>query len=261
MARSFDRVAAIYDATRQLPAAVEESIAAGIVRHTGATAATRFLEVGVGTGRIALPLLRRGHHLCGVDAAAAMLAAARLVLRGGPGQLDLVRGDALALPFAPATFDVGLVVHIFHLLPDWRDALDELLRVIQPGGYFLYGSEQPDEAAESDHFAEHWRAVLSRHGLTPRNHRATDAAVASTLRERGDLSTIETLARWQRRASVRQILERYASRDYSSSWSIPEPIFREANAELAAWATAHHPDPEQIIEQHFCFRVLTARRP
>ena len=161
MARSFDRVAAVYDATRQLPATVEESIAAGIARHTGATAATRFLEVGVGTGRIAVPLLRRGHHLCGVDAAAAMLAAAQHKARGGPGRLDLVRGDALALPFAPATFDVGLVVHLFHLLPDWRGALDELFRVIRPGGFFLYGAEQPDEAAEPDHFAERWRAALS----------------------------------------------------------------------------------------------------
>ena len=73
MAQSFDRIAAVYDATRQLPADIEESIVAGIARHTGASAATRFLEVGVGTGRIALPLVRRGHHLCGIDSATAMI--------------------------------------------------------------------------------------------------------------------------------------------------------------------------------------------
>lgn len=159
-----------------------------------------------------------------------MLRAAQHNARGGPDRLHLVRGDALAPPFALATFDVGLVVHLFHLVPDWRGALDQLSRAIQPGGFCLNDSERPDEAAGPDSFA-------------PRNPFAC-----------------ETLGRWQRRASVRQTLGRYTSRDYSSSGSIPEPGFREANAELAAWATAHHPDPEQIIEHRFRFRVLITQR-
>lgn len=258
-AHSFDRVAAIYDATRQLPTAVEESIAAGIARHTGATPTTRFLEVGVGTGRIALPLVRRGQCCCGVDISAPMLSAARTKAIDTAGRLTLVRSDATALPFGADAFDVGLVVHVFHLLPDWRGALDELVRVIRPGGYFVYGSEQSEDTIGRDEFAARWRTALAPHDLAPRNHRSTDEDVAAALQAHGRAMTTEVVGTWTRSATVRQVLDRYASRDYSSSWSIPEPIFREANATLATWAATRYPDPGTLIENGARFTLLLAR--
>ena len=111
MDRSFDRVAAVYDRTRALPPEVETAIGAGIARLTAATTATRFLEVGVGTGRIALPLVRAGYRYYGADLSLSMLRAADQKAQGLAGQLHLCGADACALPFASATFDVGLVVH------------------------------------------------------------------------------------------------------------------------------------------------------
>src|SRR5436189_213310 len=54
---SFDPVAHIYDATRGYPVEVAQRIAQAIETTTGATPATTFLEVGIGTGRIAYPLV------------------------------------------------------------------------------------------------------------------------------------------------------------------------------------------------------------
>ena len=100
MEPSFDRVAAVYDRTRGLPPEVETAIGAGIARLTAATTATRFLEVGVGTGRIALPLVRQGYRYSGVDLSMPMLRAARPKTRGLTGQLALYGADACALPCA-----------------------------------------------------------------------------------------------------------------------------------------------------------------
>src|SRR5436190_13194628 len=64
---SFDRVAHAYDATRGYPPGVEQHIARAIVDTVQATSETTFMEVGVGTGRIAFPLASLGHTYTGVD--------------------------------------------------------------------------------------------------------------------------------------------------------------------------------------------------
>lgn len=259
MDRSFDHVAAIYDRTRALSPEVETAIGAGIIRLTTATPATGFLEVGVGTGRIALPLVRQGYRYIGVDLSTPMLRAARHKAYGLAGQLFVAGADACALPFASATFDAAIVVHLFHLIPAWPEAFAEVLRIIRPGGFFLYGAEQPGTTGATDPFSAQWKAALARHGITPRNHRATDTGVLAALRDRGLTVEQHTIANWKRTSTVGQTLARYASRDYSSSWSIPEPIFREANATLAAWVRQHYPDNDSPLTTAAAFTVTCAR--
>jgi len=62
------------------------------------------LELGCGTGRIALPLARAGVHVVGIDRSAAMLnrARARVTRAAKAGRIDLIRGDIRFLPFAAA---------------------------------------------------------------------------------------------------------------------------------------------------------------
>jgi len=62
---SFDRAAEYYDNTRGFPEGVDEQIRAAIVNYTGASFNTRFLELGVGTGRIALPFIQAGYDYSG----------------------------------------------------------------------------------------------------------------------------------------------------------------------------------------------------
>jgi ubiquinone/menaquinone biosynthesis C-methylase UbiE len=57
---SFDPVAQVYDATRGYP----EQVARRIDQAAKGNVQTRFLEVGIGTGRIALPLAERGRLYC-----------------------------------------------------------------------------------------------------------------------------------------------------------------------------------------------------
>jgi SAM-dependent methyltransferase len=54
--------------------------------------------------------------------------------RGAPGERDVRRGVAEALPFAEASFDVAISNGVFDLLPDKDVAFAEVFRVLRPGG-------------------------------------------------------------------------------------------------------------------------------
>jgi SAM-dependent methyltransferase len=107
------------------------------------------LEIGVGTGLIALPLVASGFRVVGVDASAAMLS--RLLEKGGGRPpLGLARADALALPFVDASFGAGLLFHVLHLIPDWEAALEEVARVIRrPGLVVVKHSGGTGDAGQS----------------------------------------------------------------------------------------------------------------
>ena len=70
---AFDRAAPLYDATRGYPPEVAEQIGAAIIKAADAQPDTRFLEIGVGTGRIALPIALHGYDYTGVDISAPMV--------------------------------------------------------------------------------------------------------------------------------------------------------------------------------------------
>jgi SAM-dependent methyltransferase len=100
------------------------------------------LELGCGTGRIALPLGRAGVELVGVDRSAPMLARARRrVARAGlNGHIRLIRGDIRHLPFAAATFSAVLAPYgVLQSLLRERHltmTLAAVHRVLEDGGTF-----------------------------------------------------------------------------------------------------------------------------
>lgn len=97
------------------------------------------LEVAAGTGKQLAALALRNPHgrTVGVDLADGMLARARRRLaRAGLESVELRRGDALALPFADASFDLIVNSYTLDLLPraDIPRALGEFRRVLRRGG-------------------------------------------------------------------------------------------------------------------------------
>ncbi len=94
----------------------------------------RILEVGAGTGRDSLELAERGAEVWTLDYSDESLA---LIRQAGGEQLQIVCGDALALPFRDESFDI-----VFHqgLLEHFRQPLDLLAenhRVLRRGGFLL----------------------------------------------------------------------------------------------------------------------------
>src|SRR3984885_6009542 len=91
------------------------------------------VEIGVGTGRFALPLRAAGIAMAGTDISGAMLRRLAANADGG-SPFPLAQADATRLPFTAGTFGSVLAVHVLHLIPDWRIAVDEAVRVLRPGG-------------------------------------------------------------------------------------------------------------------------------
>ena len=129
MSISFDRAAGYYDQTRAFP---DDVMARLIPMLAACLGPGRCLEIGVGTGRVALPLRRHGVDVVGVDIAPAMLR--RLLENAGAQAMPVAVADATRLPFADATFASAVAAHVLHLVPAWRVALDELVRAVVPGG-------------------------------------------------------------------------------------------------------------------------------
>lgn len=101
------------------------------------------LEVGSGRGGGASYLARyhRPRRTVGLDFSAAAVALCRRH-RSAPG-LSFVRGDAQAMPFPDASFDVVVNVESSHCYPAVREFAAEVRRVLRPGGHLLLADFRP----------------------------------------------------------------------------------------------------------------------
>jgi demethylmenaquinone methyltransferase / 2-methoxy-6-polyprenyl-1,4-benzoquinol methylase len=95
----------------------------------------RVLDVATGTGMVAAELLAR-HGDCavtGIDQSEQMLAAARARF-AGDRRVELLQGEAEALPFADASFDCLTFTYLLRYVDDPAATVRELARVVRPGG-------------------------------------------------------------------------------------------------------------------------------
>lgn len=108
-----------------------------LLAHSGIAPGEHVLDVACGTGVVALAAFDRvgpAGRVVGLDINAAMLAAAGGVTPASAASIEWISGNALAMPFAEATFDVVLCQHGLQQIPDRAAALHEMHRVLKPGG-------------------------------------------------------------------------------------------------------------------------------
>jgi demethylmenaquinone methyltransferase/2-methoxy-6-polyprenyl-1,4-benzoquinol methylase len=126
----FDRISPVYDAmnrtmTMGLDQRWRRATVAAVVRP-----GDRVLDLCCGTGDLALAAQRAGGRVTGLDFSERMLERARRK----SAEIDWVRGDALALPFADGAFDAATVGFGVRNLDDLEGGLAELRRVLRAGG-------------------------------------------------------------------------------------------------------------------------------
>lgn len=122
------------------------------------TRTPRVLELGVGTGRLAIPLAEDGVEVVGVDASPRMLQ--QLIAKRGAERSTVLaaRADMRRLPFRAGAF--GLVLAAFNTLFNLtteraqRECLDDVARVLRPEGALLVETFVPADPATSSQAVE-----------------------------------------------------------------------------------------------------------
>jgi SAM-dependent methyltransferase len=107
------------------------------------TPAARVIDLGCGTGRLALGMAAAGHTVTAVDPARASLAAARA--KPGADRVTWIEGTSAVLP--EGAFDVAVmtshVAQFFLTDEEWRQALADLHRALVPGGRLTFDTRDP----------------------------------------------------------------------------------------------------------------------
>jgi len=104
------------------------------------------VEVGCGEGRVSRQLMADGHRVVAVERSPTLAAAAH----SGPTPINVVQGDAAALPLPLPSASVGLVVAcmVFQDVDDLDGAAAEVGRVLRPGGHLCFAIVHPFSSAQ-----------------------------------------------------------------------------------------------------------------
>ncbi len=241
---SFDRAAESYDQTRGYPPGIQERIGEALLNAAGATSRSRILELGIGTGRIALPIIRAGYSYTGIDISPRMMERLRATLLTIPNasqRVQLIEGDITSMPFTDRSFDIVLSVHVYHLIANRAQAVTEGVRVLARPGVALNALDDAIEDPSAE-LTDKWIEILHRLGwpAPSRQERKASHLISEDWRRLGgevdQVVDVEGETSWIPASHI----EGLAKRLWSSTWPVPDDIYPEAIEQIRGWATCHY---------------------
>ena len=143
----YDRWAGAYGRSRLLPSLQKKALA-----ELRPRAGDRVLDVACGAGALVVDVAPRVERAVGVDLSDGMLQIARSRLLAGPdahrlANVEFLLGPSDALPFDDGTFTALVCTTALHHFPDPQRSIDEMARVLEPGGRLVIGDACRDSPA------------------------------------------------------------------------------------------------------------------
>jgi len=271
---SFDPMAHQYDATRGFPERAGQQIAHGIDQAAHGDAQTRFFEVGVGTGRIAVPLTMLGRQYTGIDISEKMLSRLEEKLRATgwrdtpqkwgdmpdedatqrlavqhlthqelQSSMRLLLADMTAIPFRDHSFDAVIAVHVFHLISNWQKALQEIMRVLRPGGVLVRCWQDKWE----DHWnpgtgdiKSQWCTIVEELGGSTARPGVGEQVVTTWLQEQGFTTELVDTVTWEYQTTPLAVFQELERRLWTSTLFVPDDMFAASLKLLRQWMDGHY---------------------
>lgn len=111
----------------------------GVIRELQLPTGTLALEVGIGSGNLAVALARDHLKIMGVDLSSSMLELTRQAARreGVAGRISVLLADGSRLPFQDNEFQVVIAIGVIPWVANARQLLAELCRVVAPSGHLV----------------------------------------------------------------------------------------------------------------------------
>jgi SAM-dependent methyltransferase len=230
----FSGNASFYD--RRHGAAIPSHELERLCQAAGLLPTARILDVGAGTGRIAIPFATRGNLVVALEPAAGMLTELRM--KAGDTAVLAVAAEAARLPFRDGSFDAIVIARLLYLTVDWRAILGEAHRVLAAGGRMLHewGNGEADE--EWAQIRDELRRLLEAAGLSAPFHpgvrseaEVDDHLAGLRLRRESQLDLGPGPV-----STLREFLRRLVEGELSYVWSVPDDVQTLSLPRLQRWA-------------------------
>jgi ubiquinone/menaquinone biosynthesis C-methylase UbiE len=171
------------------------------------------IDFGVGTGRLAAPLIQRRVDVVGLDVSRSMIGQAR-----DKGVAGLVLAAGEFAPFRRESFDYAMVVHFMHLMKDWKAVVREISRVARKGLITLVGD--PLGSLPRDTYVR----LRESRGFKMAGLKMGEREMAEMVKP----SVTRSLVEYREQFDPSQLLEEYAAKLHSITWDVPDKV----NAEI-----------------------------
>jgi SAM-dependent methyltransferase len=174
-----------------------------------------------------------------------------------------VRGDIATLPFRRGAFVAAMATHVLHLVPRWREVLEQVATLVRPGGTVLLGRDWVDPDSMAGRIRTAFRETVMKLGprtAAPAGGREVmEALLALGATPLAVGPAEQVAAEWSLRASPRAVLEGIRTKDDAESWVLPDDVLAEVMRSLDAWAAQQWPDLDTAHEVRRRFLIAVFR--
>ena len=224
---SFDDLLEYYDETRIIPRNIFSEMISYIAEKFPVDSYPKVFEPGIGNGRIAIPLAKKGYDVTGIDISPAMLNDLQKKINKERSKvfINAYKGDITNLQFQRKSFNISLAVHLFYFVKEWKKALEELIRVTE--NYIVlintgYGKEIPELNDKYKNYAEDYGFPILPVGVK------STAEVLEYIKQSGYFyETIADKWVWVSKNNVRAALFYMRNRAYSFAAFAPDEIHKK----------------------------------
>jgi SAM-dependent methyltransferase len=232
-----------------------------LIRETGVRHEDAVLEIGIGTGRIAISVAEHVRRLLGIDLSQEMMGVLKRKLAQANVRIELAQANAVRLPFPDDAFPLTYAVHVFHLVENWRAGIAEAMRVTKTGGHFVVSFHFRPQDSPNAQLRKQMHQFAQEYGVNTRRPGAqSDREIFEEISKWDQAPRVVVCSAWREAEVPEKILEELDRQIFSETWLIPRDVMDRVVPRLRQWAEETYGDLKAPIENDYETRWLIAHK-